>query len=272
MNITYDRKRDLSTPRLNNSHPVPFPLVAGMRPLDRYAFDCRGWLLLEGVLDRSTVRALREAVDAQELGRPGPTLDRQRFSARAEMLGWHWAFRQLLDHPVVLAVLGDLIGPWARLDHAYGIMMAPGTSGLGVHGPSEPFDPAQYYLWRGGRPWCGLVAFSWSLVDGRPGEGGFGCISGSHRAGADRPPGAEDLVQEVPQPAGSLLVFSEALVHCTLPWKGQVDRYALIYKYSPGNSAWGPPLAVPADVRSVLTDRQRLMLEGPYVEGRRPVT
>jgi hypothetical protein len=239
-----------------------------VRPLDRFAFDCRGWVLIEGVLGRREVRALRAAIDAQGLPRPGPTLASQRFSSGGEMLGWDRAFRGLLDHRVVLEVLGAVVGPWARLDHSYGIAMAPGTSGLGVHGPQAPFDPSQFYVWRGGRPWNGLLGFSWSLTDGRPGQGGFGCISGSHRAEAPLPPGAEALVEEVPQPAGSLLVFTEALYHCTVPWRGTEDRYALLYKYGPGNSAWVAPRPVAPDLAALLTDRQRLLLEGPYVEGR----
>lgn len=245
--------------------------MPGLRPLDRYAFDCRGWLLLEDVLDRATVAELRSAIAAQGLPGPGPTVDRQRFSSQAEMLGWHQAFRDLLDHPVVLGVLAELIGPWVRLDHAYGIMMAPGTSGLSVHGPAEPFDPSQFHVWRGGRSWNGLVTCSWSLVDGRPGDGGFGCISGSHRAEAPRPDGAGALVEEVVAPAGSLLVFTEALAHCTVPWRGAEDRYAVLYKYSPGSSSWSRPRPVPADLEPLLTPRQRLLLEPAYVESRHPL-
>ena len=61
-------------------------------------------------------------------------------------------------------VLVELCGPVLRLDHAYGIVMAPGTTGLGLHGGGTPFDPAQFYVVNGGRISCGLVAVQWSLV------------------------------------------------------------------------------------------------------------
>ena len=139
----------------------------------------------------------------------------------------------------------ELIGPNVRLDHAYGITMRPGTSGLGLHGPAEPFDSSQYYLHRMGVMRSGLLTLSWSLSGGGPGDGGFGCIPGSHRTSEPLPLGAESLVVEVPQPAGSLLVFTEALMHCTIPWQGADTRWAVLYKYSPGSTAWGSSPAVP---------------------------
>jgi hypothetical protein len=238
--------------------------------LDRYAFDTRGYLLFEDALDAATVSDLREAVAAQGLAPPGRTVESQRHGWHGELLRWHPGFRDLLDHPLVVAVLRAFVGPDVRLDHAYGIAMAPGTSGLGLHGPAQPFDAAQFHVSRAGAVRSGLTAFSWSLSGGGPVDGGFGCIPGSHRAELPRPEGAERLVQEVPQPAGSLLVFTEALVHGTLPWRGAHVRHALLYKYSPGNSAWMRGDAAPPDVVALLTPRQRRLLEPPYVGGRPP--
>ena len=244
--------------------------MATLSPLDRYAFDTRGFLLWESVLPAATVGALRTAIEAQELAPAGTTIESQRFGWHGELLTWHPGFRDLIDHPLVTGVLSEFIGPMARLDHAYGIVMGPGTSGLGIHGPAWPFDPAQYYVHRAGAIRSGLLSFSWSLTDGQAGAGGFGCIPGSHRSDEPLPAGAEALVQEIPQPAGSLLVFTEALVHCTLPWHGAEDRLALLYKYSPGSSAWMRTEEVPEAAAGALSDRQRLMVEPPYVGGRRP--
>jgi hypothetical protein len=137
-----------------------------------------------------------------------------------------------------------------------------------VHGPARPFDAAQYYLVRDGAIRSGLLSFSWSLTDARAGDGGFGCVPGSHREQA-RPFSAQDRIVEVPQPAGSLLVFTEALIHCTIPWQGNATRLVLMYKYSPGNSAWDPSYPS-ADALAGLTERQTLLLQPPSVGGRRP--
>lgn len=238
--------------------------------LDRYRFDLSGYLLLEDVLSAPEVSALRAAIAEHGIDPPGTEVMEQRFGYHSDLLGWHQAFRDLIDHPAVVAVLAGLIGPYARLDHVYGIMMRSGTEGLGLHGPATPFDASQYYVYRGGRMWSGLVAFSWALTSSRPGDGGFGCIPGSHRAEEPVPEGAEALVVEVPQPAGSLLVFTEALAHCTVPWQGSEDRYCLLYKYSPGNSTWSRHPAAPGEVVDLMTPAQRRLVEPPYVGGRSP--
>lgn len=241
-----------------------------LTPLERYAFDTRGYLLFADVLPAATIDRLQRALAGQNLPPAGESIESQRFGWHGELLAWHQGFRDLMDHPLVCAVLETFIGPYARMDHAYGIVMAPGTGGLGVHGPAWPFDPAQYYLHRAGTIRSGLVSLSWALSDGRPGDGGFGCIPGSHRADEPLPQGADTLVQEVVQPAGSLLVFTEALVHCTLPWSGGGDRRVLLYKYSPGSSTWAPAASAPPAALEAMTDRQRRLLEPPYVGGRRP--
>jgi hypothetical protein len=245
-------------------------VIAPLRPLDRYTFDLRGYLLFENALDRRTVGRLRELIDRQDLPPADETIERQRFGQDGRMFAWDPAFAALIDHPLALAVVVALIGPFVRLDHAYGITMRPGTSGLGLHGPAEPFDASQYYVHRKGAMRNGLLTLSWSLCDSAPGEGGFGCIPGSHRASEPLPPGAERLVVEVPQPAGSLLVFTEALMHCTVPWRATGTRWALLFKYSPGSTAWGPGPAAPAEVVATLSDRQQRFFQPPSVGGRTP--
>ncbi len=238
--------------------------------LDRYVFDLQGFLVFEHALDPGTVERLRSVIDAQSLPSPDETLERQRFGGGGRLFSWDPAFRDLLDHPLAMAVLEELIGPYVRLDHAYGIAMRPGTSGLGLHGPAEPFDSSQYYVHRMGVIRNGLVSLSWSLSDGVAGDGGFGCIPGSHRASSPLPPGAESLVVEVPQSAGSLLVFTEALVHCTIPWQGTSTRQAVLYKYAPGSTAWDPSPGVSPDVVASMSARQRRFFQPASVGGRIP--
>ncbi|MDP9075179.1 MAG: phytanoyl-CoA dioxygenase family protein [Actinomycetota bacterium] len=243
---------------------------SGLRPLDRYSFDLRGYLVIEHVLDPSAVARLRAVIEDQRLPPADDTIARQRFGQGGRLFAWDRAFCDLLDHPLALAVLTDLIGPYVRLDHAYGITMRPGTSGLGLHGPAEPFDASQYYLHRKGAMRSGLVTLTWTLSDGGAGQGGFGCIPGSHKASEPLPAGAESLVVEVPTPAGSLLVFTEALMHCTVPWRGADTRWAVLYKYSPGATAWDPSPPAPPDVVATMSARQQRFFQPPSVGGRVP--
>ena len=143
-------------------------MADGLTAHQRYFFDLNGYLVLDGVLPRRDVEHLDAMVEAQRLMPPGPSIESQRFGD--EFLRWDAGFRDLLDHPAVLPALRDLLGDFLRLDHAYGIRMAPRSSGLGLHGGGTPFDPSQYYLHRGGRMYNGLTTVTWSLVDSGPGE------------------------------------------------------------------------------------------------------
>lgn len=243
-----------------------------MSALERYTLDVQGYLVRRRVLGRRALAVLHRAVDALH-ARPGSTIASQRF---AEHLGRDEAFRALMDHEAVFEVVRELCGPAVRLDHAYGIVMAPGTSGLALHGGATPFDPAQYYVSDAGGVHTGLVAVLWSLVDSEPLDGGFACVPGSHKSAYARPPdvgwdgpGAA-LVREVPLDAGDVLIFPEALTHGTLPWAGRAERRVLAFKYSPGNSSWASE-TVPDELLALLTPRQRRLVEPPFV-ARRPAT
>ena len=182
--------------------------------------------------------------------------------------------RNLVDHDAVLDVVRELCGPQVRLDHAYGIVMAPGTAGLGLHGGGVPFDPAQYYLVDSTGIHTGLIAVQWAISDHAQGEGGFCCIPGSHKAHFGKPASigsTHSLVREVPLQPGDVVMFTEALTHGTLPWTAPHQRRSLLYKYSPGSSSWDrrPPCA--ANAMSELTERQRRLCQPPSVAWHEPV-
>jgi len=241
-----------------------WPLTAG----ERYEFDVRGFMVRRGALTAEMVRSLRLAVVDLGHGRAGDTIQSQRFSG---FLGEHDVFRELIDHPAVLEPLLELCGPNVRLDHAYGITMRPGTAGLGLHGGGTPHDPAQYYRVENGRMFNGLLSVQWALVDHRPGDGGFGCIPGSHKASFGFPGSMPELVTEVPMAAGDVVFFTEALTHCTIPWSGAGDRLSLLYKYAPGHLAWSPDYEDFAGLVPLMTDRQRRFLQRPAVHQHRPI-
>jgi ectoine hydroxylase-related dioxygenase (phytanoyl-CoA dioxygenase family) len=243
--------------------------VGEPRPLtdvERYHFDLYGYLVRREALEPDEVDAALDAIARLALPRPGPTIESQRF---AGFLDGEQIFRDLLDHDEILEPVLELCGPTARLDHAYGIVMGTGTGGLGLHGGGTPHDPAQFYDVRGGRMHNGLVAVQWALVDHPPGQGGFCCIPGSHRANfpmpADAAPG---LVVTVPLRAGDVVVFTEGLTHGTTPWTAPHDRLTLLYKYAPGHSSWGTQYAstlAELATSGLVTERQRRLLQPPAV-------
>lgn len=245
-------------------------MAEGLTAHERYFFDVNGYLVIDRVLPPGEARRLNDVITARHLSPPGDSVASQRFEA--DFLLWDQGFRDLLDHPVVLPRLRDLLGDYLRIDHAYGIVMAPDTSGLGLHGGGTPWDPSQYYVHRGGRMYNGLTTVTWSLIDTDSGDGGFGCIPGSHKAAERLPEDVPaDWVKEIPMAAGSVLIFTEALTHCTLPWRASCERRAVLLKYAPGHLAWGPPTEPPGRLWRSLTETQRRLFQPPAVAPHDPV-
>ena len=239
-----------------------------------YLFDLRGYLVIEGVLSAAEVAELNRLLDAQQLPPPAESVKSQRFGG---FLFWDEPFRTLLDHPRILPYLEVLLGDGFRLDHYYGIHMATDTGGLRLHGGGTPYEPEEYYVFRD-RMYNGLSVVTWALTDAPPEQGGSGCIPGSHKANYPCPPDIRRFerdpgcVIQVPMRAGDVVVFTEALTHGTHPWTAPHERRSLLFKYSPKHLAWGhhdQPWR--AELRDLLTERQRRLLEPPYIPERQPI-
>jgi hypothetical protein len=58
------------------------------------------------------------------------------------------------------------------------------------------------------------------------------------------------------------VIFTEAMTHGTLPWRGAGERRTLFFKYDPGPYAFGAAY-YDRDRWPDLTPRQRAILEAP---------
>ena len=237
-----------------------------MTPEEEFIVDLDGYILLKNVLSAAEVAQLNEAVDAGD--RQGsPSL-------------WGEPFKKLIDHPKILPYLLDLLGPSVRLDHDYAIFMERGDHKGGLHGGTDGgpslSECDHWYKYRDGVIRNGLCVFSYQLADAGEGAGGFACIPGSHKSNfVGNIPAAGRSYDERPhyvrQPvakAGDVIFFTEALVHGTIPWNAAHERRALLFKYSPGHSAWNGNYPDVSNYGEV-TERQRRMLLPPSI-GRRP--
>ncbi len=255
---------------------------------ERYLFDLRGYLVVENALTPEEVEAANTALDrhwdqvqprARELSLSGKSQalrgEKGRLEARFSLLRlerpWCEPFRQMLAHPRIVPYLNELIGTGFRLDHGPGLIaMEQGCEGHVLHGGGEPYDPSQFYVHKNGRMHNGLTVVSWQLTEVRPGDGGFCCIPGSHKSNIPCPQDIKqweaqrDCVQQVAAAAGSAVLFTEALTHGTLPWRGQGQRRSILFKYSPGFLSWGKWSSQPPEFLEELTSEQRAVLEPPY--------
>ncbi len=122
----------------------------------------------------------------------------------------------------------------------------------------------------------GLTVVTFFLTHANVGDGGFACIPGSHKSNfVDNVPADVRMFERRPhyvtQPAvesGDALIFTEALIHGTMPWTADHERRALLYKFSPGHSSWASTYYNPDDYPD-LTEQQRRIMAAPSV-GSRP--
>jgi ectoine hydroxylase-related dioxygenase (phytanoyl-CoA dioxygenase family) len=260
---------------------------------ERYLFDLQGFLVVENLLTGEELTACNEALDRnQDLIRPRPReqslsgtstalqgeegrLEITRSLLRLEK-PWCEPFRGLLAHQRIVPYLTELIGPGFRLDHGPVLIGGrQGTEGHVLHGGGEPYDPAQYYFHKNGRMYNGLTVVSWQLTDVNDGDGGFCCIPGSHKSNYPCPPDIkrfeahQQCVRQVVAPAGSVILFTEALTHGTLPWRGQGERRSILFKYSPGFLAWGGGYPAPDELLEELSPEAQVVMERPYRYQRR---
>lgn len=247
-----------------------------MNEQERYLFDLQGYLVVPNALDAAETAELDALMDAKIGEMVPPEATTYRFCG--ELLAWGAAYRRLIDNPRVLPYLEELLGPNFRLDHDYADIIRSGKGPIGtrLHGGAVPYHPAFFYRCHNGEIRNGLIVVAYNLKDVNPGDGGFGCVPGSHKSNFVFPEAWRELdtmqpfMQAVTGPAGTAIIFTEALTHGTLPWRG-AERRTLFYKYSPPTLSWARDY-YDAGRYEDLTERQRAILEPPNARYRPRVT
>lgn len=238
-----------------------------MNEQECYLFDLQGFLTVPAALDAETVATLNAILDEHIATEAEAEMQTRRFGG---LLGWGEAYRNLIDNPTLVPYLETLLGPKFRLDHDYLDVIRSGLGPIGahLHGGGTPFDPVQYYTYRDGQMYNGLMVVAYNLKPVNPGDGGFACVPGSHKSNFPMPNEWRNLatlqpcVLPVTGAAGTAIIFTEALTHGTLPWQGADERRTIFLKYSPHPLSYAAHYYNAADYEG-LTERQRRILEPP---------
>jgi ectoine hydroxylase-related dioxygenase (phytanoyl-CoA dioxygenase family) len=263
-----------------------------MNEREKFLFDVQGFLVVKDFLTEEETDRLNAAFDANwdKRGLDGNSHVGDSQTLKGEfrrgiftgMLRWEkpWCepFRELLAHPKAIPYLNEIHGRGWRMDHSpFMLQSTAGAEGLTLHGPGMVrFDGSQYYIYTNGQIRCGMIVFQYQLADVNEGDGGFCCIPGSHKANFPMPKEIREweaerqIVYNVPCKKGDLLIFNEATLHGTLPWKASHERRSLLYRYSPKylHFAGGEYRAEFPEWVNELTDAQRAVLEPPYIYNR----
>ena len=242
-----------------------------------YLFDLQGWITIADALDADQLTELNAEVDRQIAAAVPPEANAWRFG---DILDWGPAWLNLIDNPRVTDVLEGILGAGFRLDHDYADLIRHGKGPIGtrLHGGGTPYDVNQTYGVYEGEIRCGLIVVAYNLRDVNPDDGGFAGVAGSHKANFVLPEDWKELEVDPPQPwvsrvtgpAGTAIVFTEAMSHGTLPWTGAGERRTIFLKYNAHALSWAARF-YDRDKYPGLTVRQRGILEPPNARyGGRP--
>lgn len=261
-----------------------------MDEIEQYLFDVNGYIVVEDILSKDLLHRLNTAIDqcsdrmvteerSLSFGAAALQGDKRR-TEFADGLSWpkphRAAFHTLLSLPSTLSYMLALMGDGFRLDSIRGTEMTSGTEGLILHGGGGNSNTLSYYHFIDGKLRNTLVNVAYALTDAKPDEGGFVCVPGSHKANLPCPSklvnfelGSEH-VKKFSIKAGSAIIFSEALIHGTMPWRGENPRRTLFVRYSPGAMAFrAEPRPDNYELfASELDPLQEALLTPPYHIGR----
>jgi hypothetical protein len=222
----------------------------------RYLFDTRGWLLFPSVLSDSDIEEMRDfCYRLQEQPESIPENERSTVGG---------PLQKLTDHPIVVGFMNEFVahGDLAsedcygfRLEGSFLALRKVGYDNFGPHGGSGmlnfPGNSHTYHI-RHGHANSGLTRVVWELNPVRKGRGGTLFLTGSHKAAFQPPSSISDpqspLWDSYSCPAGSILIFTEAISHTGSAWTNESnDRVAIFHCYNTiGNKwhKWEPPQKV----------------------------
>ena len=238
--------------------------------------------LRPGTIDELVALALGDGNDSEDI-----TLGSSRYDLGG-MLSWPQPeaqpFRDLLVHPRLKGILEEVLGKGYRMDHMPDLMrMENGGDGQTLHGGGfERYDKGgmlEGYQFHAGKMFAGMVVVEWMLADEGPGDGGVAVVQGSHKSNFPAPTSLKMMdrwqshVTEVHAKAGDVVIFCEACIHGSLPWRGAHERRALLYRFNPGYAAYSPGLAdlsYPSWMDELAPEQQAVLMNPAWPASMRP--
>ena len=231
----------------------PFPALT---PAQRYHLDVYGYVVVENTLREDEVNRLLDAMYRlrdELLAAPDPTtavVRRCRLSTCTKhrlhfthILEADPAIFEYLTHPRLVGMAEELIGGDPRLEESEAVINSRNEAEDVSVPPRYGFHvgtwPGVGTYTENGLYHCTFVKTLTNLTDLGPDAGGTVVIPGSHKVGCDREmiiaAAREDpsLVHQVVAPAGSTLLFGEALIHATGQIRSDKERVIVIGGYTP---------------------------------------
>ena len=247
--------------------------VVPMSEEQKYLFDLKGWICLPGLLSDDQAAEIREHqtkfhFEPESL----PVAQRNSVGGPSQLL---------LDHPVIVGILNEVVSHQAiASEDCYGFRFErtrtdyreAGHDNFRPHGGGGYFNfcgNSHLYQMLPGKVHAGLTRVVWEINPVGPGDGGTLLLSGSHKAAIPRPDslsGRDSSIWDTYTcPAGSALIFTEALCHTGTRWTNEkTPRISLFNLYNTVNSKWGMS-SVPPEVIAAMPPKRRTLFRGAWV-------
>ncbi|MBV7335522.1 phytanoyl-CoA dioxygenase family protein [Chloroflexi bacterium TSY] len=236
-----------------NGFHRPFPALT---PAQRYYLDVNGYVIIENTLTENEVGMLLEALqklkrDFEATGDPANAVVHSCRVSHYQPHHMHFAhiletdpsILDYLTHPRLVGMAEELVGGTVRLEESEAIINSldpnfdlKAAPTYGFHTGTRP----QYGTYtENGLYHCNFVKTLTNLTELGPDDGGTVVIAGSHKVQCSQRDiiacAYEDpsLIHQVIAPAGSTLLFGEALIHATGQIRGDRERVIIIGGYTP---------------------------------------
>jgi len=257
----------------------PFPALT---PAQRYHLDVFGYVVLENTLTAAEVSrqlaAMQQLKTELQAAGDGALVRGCRLSANrphhchfAHILETDASIYDYLTHPRLVGLAEELVGGTVRLEESEAVINSRDPEAVedgryGFHTGTRP-DVGTYT--ENGLYHCTFVKTLTNLTELGPDDGGTVCIAGSHKIKAPREEiiacayDDRSLIHQVVAPAGSTLLFSEALIHATGHIRSDRERVIVIGGYTPTMfQAWNGQEPSAAFVEGGVQERHRALISG----------
>ena len=232
---------------------------------ERFRFDLAGFLVRPAILAADEIAAIVDQIDRIKH-------DPESLAPEHRAVPGGPA-RVLIDHPQVIDVLHEVIGPDIRLEGSSSVWRSKGEAHGELHGGGpQQADPIFGYRVNNGRIHAGMVRVVFELTDVSKADGGTHFIVGSHKANFPMHPDHLSLEMERRSPflmsydcpAGSAIFFTENLCHAGPVWQRATPRIAVLNAYSHLATHWHR-LRIPPEVLAGLPRAQQAYFRPPWI-------
>ena len=232
---------------------------------EKFRFDLTGFLVRPAILTPDEVAAIVDQLD--RIFHDSESLQAEQ----ADIPGGPASV--LIDHPQVVDVLHEVIGPEIRLESCSRVWREQGQRHGELHGGGpQQADPIFGYRVKNGRIHAGMVRVIFELTDIGREDQSTHFVVGSHKSEFDihpdhlslEPGKRSDFLVSYECPAGSAVFFTENLCHAGPVWERDTPRVAILHAYSHLATHWHR-LKIPPAVMAGLPRQKQAYFRQPWI-------